>query len=66
MVGRPRHINPLLSDANPVDQELVNLVFDGLTRFDSSGQIQPSLAYDWQISEDGRLFLPDQVQIPAR
>jgi peptide/nickel transport system substrate-binding protein len=53
MVGSPLMLNPLLSDAYPVDRELTNLVFDGLVRFDEKGQIQPALAEEWSISEDG-------------
>lgn len=53
MVGRPQFINPLLADANQIDQELVNLIFDGLTRYDAQGQLAPALARAWQVSEDG-------------
>lgn len=53
MVGRPTGLNPLLSDPYPVDRELVNLIFDGLVRFDYTGQILPALAESWEISEDG-------------
>jgi peptide/nickel transport system substrate-binding protein len=53
MVGAPRRLNPLLSDGNPVDQELVSLIFDGLTRYDDTGQLQPALARRWEISDDG-------------
>jgi peptide/nickel transport system substrate-binding protein len=53
IVGTPQHINPLLSDAYPVDRELVSLVFDGLTRYDESGQLIPHLAESWTVSEDG-------------
>lgn len=53
MVGRPLAINPLLSDPYPVDRQLVNLIFDGLVRFDETGEILPALAEAWSISEDG-------------
>ncbi len=53
IVGRPQFLNPLLADANQIDQELVNLLFDGLTRYDEQGQLAPALARDWQVSEDG-------------
>jgi peptide/nickel transport system substrate-binding protein len=57
LVGAPRHLNPLLSDANPVDQELVSLIFDGLTRYDNTGRLEPALARRWEVSEDGRTVL---------
>lgn len=53
VIGVPQNINPLLSDNNPVDQELVKLVFDGLTRYDESGTLVPVLAESWEVSEDG-------------
>jgi peptide/nickel transport system substrate-binding protein len=53
MVGSPLVLNPLLSDNYPVDRELTNLIFDGLIKFDETGQIQPALAEEWSISDDG-------------
>lgn len=54
MVGLPQTINPLLSDHNPVDRELVSLVFDGLTRYEQ-GELVPALAQEWSVSDDGRI-----------
>lgn len=54
MVGAPQRLNPLLNDANPVDQTLTNLIFDGLTRYDEKGRLTPALAREWTVSEDGR------------
>lgn len=54
IVGAPQFLNPLLSDHNKVDQEIVDLVFDGLLRYDADGRLVPALATDWTVSEDGR------------
>ena len=54
VVGTPRYLNPLLSDANPVDRDLTSLIFDGLTRYNEAGQLEPALAESWQVGEDGR------------
>ena len=54
VVGAPRYPNPLLSDPNPVDRELVNLIYDGLTAYDQTGQLVPALARSWSVAEDGR------------
>ena len=54
IVGAPVYLNPLLSDANPVDRELVSLIFDGLTRYNEAGVLEPALAESWQVAEDGR------------
>lgn len=56
MVGQPRFLNPLLSQRNPVDQHLADLIFDGLVRYGADGMPQPALARDWEVSEDGRTF----------
>ena len=53
MVGAPLYLNPLLSDNQPIDRELVRLIFDGLTRYGVDGRLQPALAQSWQVSEDG-------------
>ncbi len=53
VVGKPSRINPLLSDLNPVDADLVDLIFDGLTEIDDHGQLTGALADSWEISPDG-------------
>jgi peptide/nickel transport system substrate-binding protein len=53
IVGLPQQLNPLLSDDNPVDREVVALVFDGLTRRDAEGNLVPALAESWSVAEDG-------------
>lgn len=56
MVGRPNSLNPLLSDPYPVDREINNLIFDGLVRYNEKGQLEPALAKEWSVSEDGLTF----------
>jgi len=56
MVGRPNSLNPLLSDPYPVDREIHNLIFDGLVRYNEKGQLEPALAKEWSVSEDGLTF----------
>jgi peptide/nickel transport system substrate-binding protein len=62
--GNPRTINPVLAQANPVDQDLVALIFNGLTRIDEHGEVAPDLAEHWEISQGGLVytfFLRDDV-----
>jgi peptide/nickel transport system substrate-binding protein len=64
IVGRPDKINPLLGSQNPVDNELINLVFDGLLRRDEDGAPLPALAESWTVSGDGKtlnLVLRDDI-----
>lgn len=56
IVGNPYLINPVLAQANPVDQDLVSLIFSGLTRPDPQGRIVPDLATHWDISADGMVY----------
>jgi peptide/nickel transport system substrate-binding protein len=60
ILGYSEIINPILAptmvQANPVEQDLSALVFDGLTTLNSTGQISPSLALDWDVSEDGTIY----------
>ena len=53
MVGRPASLNPLLSDAYPIDRDLTGLIFDGLVSVEEDGRLVPALAESWVTSEDG-------------
>lgn len=56
LAGNPHAINPILSQANPVDQDLVALIFSGLTRVNEKGEIIPDLAERWDISQNGTVY----------
>ncbi|HUC86962.1 MAG TPA: peptide ABC transporter substrate-binding protein, partial [Candidatus Saccharimonadales bacterium] len=51
-----KNINPILPD-DSASADAVHLVFSGLTRFDTNGQLQPDLATDWEVSPDGRTYV---------
>jgi peptide/nickel transport system substrate-binding protein len=53
LVGSIGRLNPLLDAANPADQDVDRLLFNGLLRFDDHGNPQPDLAEVWGISLDG-------------
>ena len=53
VLGAPQYVNPLLAGDNPVDRQIIELVFDGLTRYED-GELVPALTSQWEISEDGR------------
>ena len=57
IAGVPQFINPLLAHYNQVDQDLVALVFNGLTRFSSDGSVEPDLAQSWTMSDDGLAYV---------
>jgi peptide/nickel transport system substrate-binding protein len=49
----PPHLDPTSAAAGAIDQVLYSNVFEGLTRFGSDGSVNPGLASDWEISQDG-------------
>jgi peptide/nickel transport system substrate-binding protein len=57
MAGAPQFINPLLAAYNQVDQDLCALIFNGLTRPDGQGGLEPDLAASWSVSDDGLVYL---------
>lgn len=57
IVGQPRFLNPLYAPANNPDQDIVELVFSGLMKYDAEGNLVPDLAENYEISEDGRTYL---------
>src|SRR6267378_1731401 len=50
-----QYLNPILA-ATPVDDDVVRLVFSGLSRFKSDGSIQGDLAQSFATSEDGKAW----------
>jgi ABC-type transport system substrate-binding protein len=56
LVGQPRFINPIYAPANDVDRDLTELIFSGLMRYDSQGQIVPDLAKEYEIKEGGKVY----------
>ncbi|MEK7603958.1 MAG: ABC transporter substrate-binding protein [Patescibacteria group bacterium] len=53
MVNEPRNINPLLSQSNDTDRDLVSLIYSGLIEYNGEGKIVPDLAQSYEISSDG-------------
>ena len=49
VVGVPRYVNPLLVSSQ-VDQDIAALVFNGLTRLNERGDVEPDLALKWETS----------------
>ncbi len=53
IVGEPHYINPLLSQGNDVDRDLVSLVYSSLMKYNEEGKLVPDLAKSYDISSDG-------------
>jgi peptide/nickel transport system substrate-binding protein len=56
MVLEPPNLDPTGGAAAAIDEVVYTNVFEGLTRFDSSGAVQPALAASWDISADGLVY----------
>ncbi len=56
IAGRPSYINPILSQYNQVDKDLVSLIFSSLADINERGEIVPDLARDWDVSDDGLVY----------
>ncbi|PIP73293.1 MAG: hypothetical protein COW88_02415 [Candidatus Lloydbacteria bacterium CG22_combo_CG10-13_8_21_14_all_47_15] len=55
IVGTPRFINPVLAISD-ADRDIASLVYSGLLRTTSSGDLVPDLAESYSISEDGLVY----------
>lgn len=53
IVGEPHYINPLLSQNNDVDRDLVGLIYSGLMKYNEEGKLVPDLAKSYEVSADG-------------
>lgn len=56
LVGTPKHINPLLAQANDVDRDLASLIYTGLMKYNENGELEPALAESYSISDDGLTY----------
>jgi peptide/nickel transport system substrate-binding protein len=52
VAGNPRFLNPLLCEANTVDQDLCALLYRGLTKINKQGRVLPDIAEDWTVAEE--------------
>ncbi len=57
VVGRPHYINPVLTDTNAVDSDLVRLIYSGLTQISPGRDVLPDLAQSWDIYDQGKTYI---------
>ena len=55
IIGRPRFINPVIAKSD-ADRDMSALVYSGLLRPTTEGEIAPDLARDFEISDDGLTY----------
>jgi peptide/nickel transport system substrate-binding protein len=56
LVGYPQQINPILARYGTPERDLCALIFSGLTRAETDGEILPELARAWEVSGDGLTY----------
>lgn len=56
IIGSPQYINPILSQTNDADQDIVELVFSGLMKYNSQGSLVPDLAEEYAVGENGKIY----------
>ncbi|MBX7146670.1 MAG: ABC transporter substrate-binding protein [Alphaproteobacteria bacterium] len=64
MVLEPPNLDPTAGAAAAIDEVVYANVFEGLTRIDHNGKVQPALAKSWTISANGltyQFILQDSV-----
>lgn len=72
IIGTPRYINPLLT-VTDADKDISRLVYRGLMKEDTNGNLVPDLAQSYSVSSDGltytfilkKAYFQDGVQITA-
>ncbi|MFA5871810.1 MAG: peptide ABC transporter substrate-binding protein [Parcubacteria group bacterium] len=52
VVGQPMFVNPILAPGNDVDQDLCELIFSSLFKYDADGKLAPDLVESYEISDD--------------
>ena len=56
LVGSPKFINPILSQANSVDGDLSRLIFSSLLAYDKEHNLSPDLAEKYEVSDDQLVY----------
>jgi len=56
MVLEPPHLDPTAGAAAAIDEVVYANIFEGLTRIDRNGVVQPALAESWTVSDDGLVY----------
>ena len=55
VVGQPRFINPILTSSD-IDRDLTEILFSGLYKYNSQGEIVPSMAESYKVNDQGLLY----------
>ena len=56
IIGGHQYINPILSQTSDTDQDISELIFSGLMKYDSNGNLVPDLAEKYTVDEEGKIY----------
>jgi len=56
IVGQPQHINPVLSLSNNTDDDMSQLIYSSLMKYDENGNLINDVADSYEISDDNTLY----------
>jgi len=56
IAGQPQYINPVISKSNTTDEDLAQLIYSGIFKYDNEGKLINDLAESYEISEDKKLY----------
>src|SRR4030042_6584426 len=56
IVDSPQYLNPILGQINDADRDVTELIFSGLMKYDSRGELVPDLAESYAVGEDGKIY----------
>lgn len=56
IVGQPLNINPVISQVNNADEDLAEIIYSGLLKYDNYGNLISDLAENYDISDDKKLY----------
>ncbi len=56
MALEPPHLDPTAGAAGAIDGVVYSNLFEGLTRINQNGAVQPGLAKSWTVSDDGLTY----------
>lgn len=56
VVGQPIHVNPVISQSNNADEDLAQIIYSSLLKYDGEGNLKNDLAESYEISDDKTLY----------
>lgn len=57
IIGQPMYVNPVLSKTNESDEALVKLIYNGLLKHGSGGELVNDITEEYSISEDSKEYV---------